>query len=189
MKKIFILFGIFILSTAAYAKQVNLHCAKDSEFDLTDVNKNDSLHDYLIRLNLDEEGRGKVEFFRYQLYPLAGPYGQSFRIPAGRFRKHEWMLLSQLCQKGAQFYCWDRVYDVYKVEWYLNRKTLELINATRWAGYDPNKERKAAFCRVVKEDEFDRLPSQIITFHKEFQERKAEKARKEAEEREEEFDI
>ena len=73
MKKIFILFGIFILSTGAYAKQVSLHCAKDSEFDLTDVNKNDSLHDYLIRLNLDEEGRGKVEFFRYQLYPLAGP--------------------------------------------------------------------------------------------------------------------
>ena len=90
---------------------------------------------------------------------------------------------------GAQFYCWDRVYDFYKVEWYLNRKTLELINATRWAGYDPNKERKAAFCRVVKEDEFDSLASQIITFHKEFQERKAEKARKEAEEREEGFNI
>ena len=33
------------------------------------------------------------------------------------------------------------------------------------------------------------LDSQIITFHKEFQERKAEKARKEAEEREERFNI
>ena len=69
------------------------------------------------------------------------------------------MLLSQLCQKGAQFYCWDRVYDVYKVEWYLNRKTLELSNQTKWAGYDYNNQRKAAFCRVVKEDEADGLAS------------------------------
>ena len=38
----------------------------DSEFNLTDVNKNDSLHDYLVRLNLDEEGKGTVKFFRYQ---------------------------------------------------------------------------------------------------------------------------
>ena len=189
MKKIFILFGIFILSTAAYAKQVNLHCAKDSEFDLTEVNKNDSLHDYLVRLNLDEEGKGTVKFFRYQHYPLAGPSGQSFKIPAGRFRQHGWFTLREKGAKGGPYYFWDMHYDVYTVYWALDRKTLELLSQTQWAGYDYNYERKAAFCRVVKEDEFDRLPSQIITFHKEFQERKAEKARKEAEEREEGFNI
>jgi len=189
MKKVLIFLGLLILSTGLLAKTVSLHCAKDSEFDLTDANKNDSLHDYLVRLNLNEEGKGAVKFFRYQHYPLVGPYGRSFTIPAGRFRKHEWFNLSQLCKKGSQFYCWDKVYDFYKVEWYLNRKTLELINQTRWAGYDPNKERKAAYCRVVKEDEFDSLSSQIITFHKEFHERKTEKARREAEEKEEEFSI
>ena len=72
------------------------------------------------------------------------------------------------------------LYDVYTVYWALDRKTLELLSQTQWAGYDYNYERKAAFYR---------LPSQIITFHKEFQERKAEKARKEAEEREEGFNI
>ena len=76
MKKIIILFGFLVLSTCVFAKTVSLHCAKDSEFDLTDVNKNDSLHDYLIRLNLDEERKGTVKFFRYQHYPLAGPSGQ-----------------------------------------------------------------------------------------------------------------
>ena len=129
------------------------------------------------------------EFFRYQHYPVAGPYGESFRIPAGSLREHEWFTLREEGAKGGPYYFWDMQYDFYTVFWALDRKTLELFSQTRWVGHDYNKEQKAAFCRVVKEDEFDSLDSQIVTFHKEFQERKAEKARKEAEEREEEFNI
>ena len=192
MKKIFILFGfgILILSTGVFAKAVSLHCAKDSEFDLTDVNKNDSLHDYLIRLNLNEEGKGTVKFFRYQHYPLTGPSGtgQPFKIPGSR--KHEWFTLQEKGAKGGPYYFWDMRYDFYVVYWALDRKTLELSNQSLWlGGYDYNKEQKAAFCRVVKEDEVDSLASQIVTFHKEHQERKAEKARQEAEEREADFTI
>ena len=91
--------------------------------------------------------------------------------------------------KGGPYYFWDMKYDVYTVFWALDRKTLELLNQTKWAGYDYNNQRKAAFCRVVKEDEADSLASQIVTFHKKFQERKAEKARKEAQEKEEEYSI
>ena len=194
MKKIFILFGfgILILSTGVFAKGINLHCAKDSEFDLTDVNKNDSIHDYIVTLDLDDQGHGDVLFFRYQNYPNKGPLGKSFNT-SGHDREHGWFKMEERSSLGNQLYLWKAGYNVYSNNWALNRKTLELFVVTAWAGYavDYDKAITAAKCRVIDSNKVNTvdLGKQIRTFHKEFLERQKEKARKEAEEREADFTI
>jgi len=191
MKKITFCFVIAMLSTMAFAKPINLHCAKDSEFDLTDLNKNDSIHDYLVHMDLDDEGLGEVLFFRYQNYPNRGPDGRSFNT-SGHDREHKWFKVRENSRLGGSLYLWEITYNVYTNWWGLNRKTLELETITKWAGYNTNYEKRftAAECRIVDSLEtLFSLGDQIKTFHIEFLERQKEKARKEAEAKEKEFSI
>ena len=190
MKKIIFCLIITMLSTMAFAK-TTLHCAKDSEFDLTDENKNDSIHDYIIDLNLDDQGKGDVLFFRYQHYPNKGPYGKSFNT-SGHDREHSWFKMEERSSLGGNMYLWNAGYNVYTNKWALDRKTLELLVVTAWAGYsvDYDKVITAAKCRVLKgQPDIVALGKQIRTFHEEFLERQKEKAKQEAEDREDEFDI